>query len=103
MARQEIYGAIMSRPHNENYQELFDERVLPSDLQEVDNKVKDLAGTGRTNETVKGNAENITNLNTQFNAHKQSVEEDISALQSVRIHKGGTAPIDTIFWLDTSV
>ena len=92
LARKIIGGAITSMPHNDNYKELFDTKADQEDLSALEDKLDGLAGVGHTTETVKGNADNI-----------DSVAQDISELQSVRIHKGDTAPTDTIFWLDTSV
>ena len=103
LARKIIGGVITSMPHNENYEELYDLKADQDDLDTLSEKLDGLAGVGHTTETVKSNADKIDNVTNQFNSHKQSVAQDISELQSVRIHKGKTAPIDTIFWLDTSV
>lgn len=60
------------------------EEIQVYDDTEIQNNIDDLAGVGRTTETVKNNADKI----------------GISL--GLRISVGNTQPTDTVFWLDTS-
>lgn len=103
MARKTIGGAITSMPHNDNYTELYDIKADKTDVVALEAELDDLAGIGRTTETVKKNTDDISNLNTQFTEYRQLIDQQIDDLHKFRIHKGDAAPTDTIFWLDTSV